>query len=302
MSSEESTAGSPHASAAPPPGQPRWLFRGDVVSLDALATSVARDPDAPVAWPIAPSGPSMAIGDGVLLWRSGRGGGIVAACTVLDDPVAALGPDGAPRVTVDVRVDRAFARPLTPAELLADATLRPLAFFDLHAAGELRLGADQRAAFAAAVTRRDAGPAPTEDDDTVMLEVPRRLAPVVEELLLRLGAHEPAPPVGAPLRAGGAPTTPTTPTDLQVDQAQLIAGRHGTQPFTVDEVAATWRTGIGTARSRIERLIESGLVVRAGTLRPEERHDGRATRGRPPVLYRLAPAGTAPREAPLEAP
>ncbi len=77
---------------------------------------------------------------------------------------------------------------------------------------------------------------------------------------------------------------------LQLRQAEAAATALGTRAFTVDEVAATWRTGVGTARSRVERLIEVGLVERAGTRRADD-VDGRPARGRPPVLYRLALAG-----------
>ena len=58
--------------------RPRWLFRGRAGAWDALTAAVADDPSRPARWPIAPSGPSLAIGDAVLLWRSGRGGGIAA--------------------------------------------------------------------------------------------------------------------------------------------------------------------------------------------------------------------------------
>ncbi len=281
------------AAAAVVPAPPRWVFRGDDDALDALATSVAADPAAPVAWPIAPSGPSMGPGEGVLLWRSGRGGGVVAACTVLDEPVASVAPDGAPRVTVDLRIDRAFGRPLAPADLLDEPVLRPLAFLDLHDLTELRLADAQRDALARTIAARDGAAADPEDEEVVLLHVPRRLAPVVAELLARLGADEPPPrrtsaPVEPRPRAGaGGP--PPEPSDLQRRQAGEVAAAHGDDGFTVDEVAATWRTGVGTARSRIERLVEVGLVERAGTRRAAGA--GPATRGRPPVLYRLAPAG-----------
>ena len=291
-----------------PAAAPRWVFRGDDAALDALAAAVARDPSAPVAWPIAPSGPSMAPGDGVLLWRSGRGGGVVAACTVLDEPIATVAPDGGPRVTVDVRIDRAFGRPIAPAELLDEPTLRPLALLDVHHATELRLSADQQAAFARAVAARDAAGPATEDEGLTVVRVPRRLVPLVEELLVRLGAHEPppaAPPVSGAAHAtdgtrdaGGSAGAgdpddgpPPAPTDLQLRQAEEVAAAHGTRAFTVDEVAVTWRTGVGTARSRVERLVEVGLASRAGTRRPGDGDGARPARGRPPVLYRLALAG-----------
>jgi len=279
-----------------PPGRPRWVFRGDDAALDGLTAAIATDPLAPFPWPIAPSGPSMDVGDGVLLWRSGREGGVVAACTVLDEPVASVAGGGEPRVTVDVRIDRAFGRPLAPADLLDDASLRPLAFLDLHDATELRLTAVQQDAFAAAVAARDGAGAGSasddaDEDEVVEVPVPRRLLPVVSELLARLGAHEPPPrPSGARQDAVHARTTaPAAPTDVQLHQAEQAALAHGTDPFTVDQVAATWRTGVGTARSRVERLLEVGLVVRAGTLRGDG-VDGRPTRGRPPVLYRLTTA------------
>jgi hypothetical protein len=288
----------PVVSPAVPAAAPRWVFRGDDAALDALAAAVAADPSAPVAWPIAPSGPSMAPGDGVLLWRAGRGGGVVAACTVLDEPVASVGSGGTPRVTVDFRIDRAFGRPLAPTDLLGEPTLRPLAFLDLHDATELRLTPAQQEAFARAVAARDAAPVTPEDEAGTVMRVPRRLVPVVEELLARLGAHEPPPaPMTAPAATaaaahgdGAADGPPPAPTDLQLRQAEAAATALGTRAFTVDEVAATWRTGVGTARSRVERLIEVGLVERAGTRRAHD-VDGRPARGRPPVLYRLALAG-----------
>ena len=273
-----------------PAAVPRWVFRGSDAALDALARALAGDPTAPFAWPIAPSGPSMDRGDGVLLWRSGRGGGVVAACTVLDEPEAAVGAGGAHRVTVAIRIDRAFGRPLAPADLLDEPALRPLAFLDLHDATELRLGPDQQEAFARAVAARDAAGVVEDGGETVM-RVPRRLVPVVEELLARLGAHEPPPrPATAPVAGPATVDAAPAPTDLQLRQAEEAAAAHGADAFTVDEVAVTWRTGVGTARSRVERLVEVGLVARAGTRRPEDA-DGRPARGRPPVLYRLALAG-----------
>lgn len=272
------------------PGEPRWVFRGDDTALDALTAAIATDASAPVPWPIAPSGPSMDVGDGVLLWRSGRGGGVVAACTVLDEPVASVGRGGAPRVTVDVRIDRAFGRPLAPADLLGRAALRPLAFLDLHDATELRLTPGQQHALAELVADRDAAAASPrggrddEDECEVAVPVPRRLVPLVEELLAHLGADEPEPVVRAQVPSGRR--TPTPPTDVQLHQAEQAARAHGSEPFTVDQIAATWRTGVGTARSRIERLVEAGLVVRAGTLRGDA-PDGRPARGRPPILYRF---------------
>jgi hypothetical protein len=284
--------------ATPTAAAPRWVFRGDDAALDALAAALAADPAAPFAWPIAPSGPSMDRGEGVLLWRSGRGGGVVAACTVLDEPEAAVGAGGSPRVTVAIRVDRAFGRPLAPADLLGEPALRSLAFLDLHDATEVRLGPAQQEAFARAVAARDATGVVEDEGETVM-RVPRRLVPVVEELLARLGAHEPPPPVMAAARPAddGAAVAgpPPAPTDLQLQQAEAAAAAHGTGSFTVDQVAVTWRTGVGTARSRVERLVEVGLVARAGTRRPEDA-DGRPARGRPPVLYRLALAGAATSE------
>ncbi|MGA1078476.1 MAG: hypothetical protein ACO3VG_05845, partial [Nitriliruptoraceae bacterium] len=239
-----------------------------------------------------PSGPAWARGEGVRLGRAGGGGGGGAACTVLDEPEAAVGAGGSPRVTVAIRVDRAFGRPLAPADLLGEPALRSLAFLDLHDATEVRLGPAQQEAFARAVAVRDATGVVEDEGETVM-RVPRRLVPVVEELLARLGAHEPPPPVAATARPAGGATVagpPPAPTDLQLEQAEEAAVAHGTRAFTIDEVAVTWRTGVGTARSRVERLVEVGLVARAGTRRPEDA-DGRPARGRPPVLYRLALAG-----------
>jgi hypothetical protein len=298
--SEPAVPASGPAASTLPAGVPRWVFRGDDAALDVLAATIASDPSAPVPWPIAPSGPSMALGDGVLLWRSGRGGGVVAACTVVDEPVASVDPTGAPRVTVDVRIDRAFGRPLAPAELLTTTVLRPLAFLDLHEATELRLTAAQQAALAALVSARDAAaadadPAAAPDDAAdaaadraVTVRVPGPLVPVVEELLARLGADAPAAGTSRG-RVGAAAAAPSEASDLQRDQTAALTAAHGSDPFTVDLAAAAWRTGVGTARSRMERLVEVGLVARAGTLRSGA-GDGRPSRGRPPVLYRVTAA------------
>jgi hypothetical protein len=260
---------------ARPPG---WLFRGTDAAWDVLTAAIAADPSAAAPWPIAPSGPSMAPGERVLLWRSGRGGGIAAACTVLDEPIAAVGDDGRPHVTVDIRVDRAFERPLPPALLLTRDELRPLAFLDLLEATEHRITERQASALAELITRDVDDLDGSEHDAMTTVEVPVRLAPIVMELLAGLGASDPS-------GTAGAATTP--PTDLQVAQAEVAARRHGMEPFTVDEVAATWRTGVGTARSRIERLLDAGLIERAGTRTIVQPGTSRPARGRPPVLYRL---------------
>jgi hypothetical protein len=261
-------------------GIPGWLFRGTDAAWNVLSDAIASDPSASAPWPIAPSGPSMVPGDHVLLWRSGRGGGIAAACTVLDAPVATVGADGRPHVTVDIRVDRAFGRPVPPAMLLTHEELRPLAFFDLLEQTEQRITSLQATALAELIAAGvdDDGP-----DTTVMLEVPTQLVAIVTELLARLGATEPPSDRDAP----NAPQPPVPPTDLQVAQAELAGRRHGSDPFTIDEVAVTWRTGVGTARSRIERLLEAGLIERAGTRTVTQPGSVRPARGRPPVLYRL---------------
>jgi hypothetical protein len=261
-------------------GTPSWLFRGTESAWDMLMATLTADPSRPTPWPIAPSGPSMAPGDRVLLWRSGQGGGIAATCTVLDEPVATLGSDERPTVTVDIGVDRAFGRPIAPAELLEHPELRPLAFMDLFATTEHRISAPQAAALTELIARRDQldvvnGDGTTgEVSATTQVAVPDALVAIVRELLVHLGASDPS-----------VPSSP--PTDLQVAQAEAASRSHGTEPFTVDEVAATWHTGVGTARSRIERLMESGLVERAGTRSPSESDSTRPARGRPPVLYRL---------------
>ena len=295
MSSPEA---SPHAAA------PRWLFRGRDGAWDALAASIMEDPTRPVDWPIAPSGPSMAVGDAVLLWRTGRGGGIAARCTVVDEPLARPRPDGPPEVVVALRIDRAFHHPVAPATLARDPLLRPLAFMDLLDETERRVSPAQEEALAALLAARDAD-GDTDPDDVrsearTSVPVPVRLLPLVEELLVALGADEPAPAPTAPARpaapqradasTSGTPTddAPTVPTDLQVAQAEALARAHGAATFTVDDAAGVWRTGVGTARSRVDRLVESGLMVRAGTLRPEDRPGVRPARGRPPVLYRMA--------------
>jgi len=276
--------------------RPRWLFRGRHGAWDTLAASIAEDPARAVRWPIAPSGPSMDVGDAVLLWRSGRGGGIAALCTVLDEPEAVPRPGEAPEVVVALRIERAYHHPIAPATLARDAVLRPLAFMDLLDETERRVTPAQEEALAALIDARDHSG--EDDPDDVTLEtrtsvpVPVRLLPLVEELLVALGADEPAPAPSLPARPTpdeeAADAAPSIPTDLQVVQAEEVARTHGADAFTVDDVAKVWHTGVGTARSRIERLIDSGLVERAGTLRSEDRPGVRPARGRPPVLYRLA--------------
>jgi len=280
--------------------RPRWLFRGRPGAWDALAAVVVDDPSRPARWPIAPSGPSMAVGEAVLLWRSGRGGGIAALCTVVDEPEAEAHPGRAPEVFVRLRIERAFAHPIAPATLARDPLLRPLAFMDLLDETERRVTPAQEDALARLVAERERSA--TTDPDDVSVEtrtsvpVPVRLLPLVEELLVALGADEPAPAPSSPSRptvpaidaATDAATEVSAPTELQVAQADEVGRVHGEATFTVDDVAKVWRTGVGTARSRIERLVDSGLMERAGTLRSEERPGGRPTRGRPPVLYRLA--------------
>jgi len=295
--------------------RPRWLFRGRPGAWDALAASIAMDPTRTARWPIAPSGPSMADGDAVLLWRSGRGGGIAALCTVVGEPEAQPRPDGPPEVVVGLRIERAFGHPIAPVTLVADPVLRPLAFMDLLDTTEHRVTPRQEEALATLLAHREhLGPGDdpdgVRDQSRATVSVPSRLAPLVEELLVALGADD-APPApvreaSAAMRATsvqGATSDPTSgalsgamsagPTALQVAQADQLAERHGGGTFTVDEAAAAWRTGVGTARSRVERLLESGLMERAGVLRSEERPGVRPTRGRPPVLYRL-PAGRTP--------
>jgi hypothetical protein len=297
--------------------RPRWLFRGRPGAWDALTSAIATDPSRPARWPIAPSGPSMADGDVVLLWRSGRGGGIAALCTVVGEPEAQPRPHAPPEVVVGLRIERAFGHPIAPSTLATDPVLRPLAFMDLLDTTEHRVTPLQEEALASLLEDRehlDPGDDPdgVRDDSRTTVAVPLRLAPLVEELLVALGADE-APP--AQLRAASSgprdPASGTTSippgtsasasaaassgdaTELQVEQAEQLARRHGSGTFTVDDAASVWRTGVGTARSRVERLLESGLMERAGVLRSEERPGVRPTRGRPPVLYRLA-AGRPP--------
>jgi len=290
--------------------RPRWVFRGRDGAWDTLMTAIASDPSLPAQWPIAPSGPSMADGEAVLLWRSGRGGGIAALCTVVGEPEAQPRHDGPPEVVIGLRIERALGRPIGPVKLLEDPTLRPLAFMDLLDTTEHRVSVAQEEALAALIAahdHRDAadGPDRVDDETRTSMDVPTRLVPVVRRLLTALGADE-APhdhPV-APRTSGRADALDITaslsdveaitavPTDVQVAQAEQLAQRHGDEPFTVDEAAATWRTGVGTARSRVERLIDTGLMRRAGTLRPVERPGKGPKRGRPPVLYRLTVGST----------
>jgi hypothetical protein len=293
--------------SAPPTGpssedrpRPRWLFRGRPGAWDTLAAALTDDPSQPARWPIAPSGPSMAIGDAVLLWRSGRGGGIAALCTVVDEPEAQTQPGRAPEVVVALRIERAYSHPIAPATLARDPLLRPLAFMDLLDETELRVTPAQEESLAALVAARERSTSTDPDDvsleERTSIPVPVRLLPLVEELLVALGADEPAPAPSFPARpatalaaAGDAATdTAAHPTALQREQADEVARVHGDETFTVDDVAKVWRTGVGTARSRVDRLVDSGLILRAGTLRPEARPGASPTRGRPPVLYRLA--------------
>ena len=256
----------------------------------------------------------MEDGDVVLLWRSGRGGGLAALCTVVGEPEARARPDGPPEVVVGLRIERALSRAIGPVTLLQHPDLRPLAFMDLLETTEHRVTPAQEEALALLLSEHDrpdaSGDPDRIDDDTVTtIDVPSRLAPVIHRLLVALGADDPppGPPHVAPHvaphadRAGAdrpdargsagsradIGALPTTPTDIQVAHVAQLAQRHGSDMFTVDEAAATWRTGVGTARSRVDRLIESGLLLRAGTLRPVEQPGKRPTRGRPPVLYRL---------------
>jgi hypothetical protein len=283
--------------------RPRWLFRGRPGAWDTLAASLAADPTWTAWWPIAPSGPSMAVGDAVLLWRSGRGGGIAALCTVVAEPEARTRQGLPPEVVVGLRIARAYAHPIAPATLARIPLLRPLAFMDLLDETERRVAPAQEEALAALVDERER--AASHDPDDVALEerasvpVPVRLLPLVEELLVALGADEPVPAPSAPRRpaergpdqadqADQTVEVAAEPTDQQLAQAAAVRGALGTDAFTVDDAAKVWRTGVGTARSRIDRLVDSGLLMRTGTLRSDERPGGRPTRGRPPVLYRLA--------------
>jgi hypothetical protein len=258
----------------------------------------------------------MAEGEPVLLWRAGRGGGIVASCTVVTEPEASVGEDGRPRVNVGLRIDRAHHHPISPAALARVDVLRPLAFMDLLGDSERRLSLAQQDALADLVAARDRHDL-SDDPDDVRLEehttirVPVRLLPVVEQLLAVLGAQDPAPAPSGPARRPGIPaagdrhrgsdedahhsddqrlndTEPHGPSTQQFALASRVRELHGDTPFTIDEVAQLWRTGIGTARSRIERLVDVGLIERTGTQRPTTTEAGRPTRGRPPVLYRLA--------------
>jgi hypothetical protein len=289
------------AAAAPP----RWLFRGDERAWDALAATLATDPSSAVPWPIAPSGPSMAPGDGVLLWRSGPGGGVAASCTVLGEPEAGRDAAGDLTVTVPLRVDRALAAPIAPATLLMDPLLRPLAFMDLLGDTERRVSPTQEAALRHLIDARDrsgvtsvrafgaAEPADSHGMETRAVDVPVALVPLVAELLSALGGPAPGSAAAAsnergPTSSASAPPA-SVPSDQLLEQVAALAASHSDGPFTVDDAAAAWRTGSGTARSRIERMLDTGLVERTGDLRPSRQADGRPARGRPPVLYRLRP-------------
>lgn len=279
--------------------RPRWLFRGRDGAWDALADALAEDPTRPAEWPIAPTGPSMDVGDAVLLWRSGRGGGIAALCTVVSEPEARPRPGQAPEVVVGLRVERAYAHPIAPATLARDPLLRPLAFMDLLDETERRVTPVQEEALAALVATRERDGASDPDDvrreERTSVPVPVRLLPLVEELLVALGADDPAPAPSAPRRATSevppaAEDGTPAPTGLQVAHAEEVDRALGDATFTVDEAAKVWRTGVGTARSRVERLVDSGLMLRAGTLPADQRPGGPSSRGRPPVLYRLTSA------------
>jgi len=316
------------------PFQPRWVFRGDAAAWDALSAQLADDPTAPARWPIAPAGPDIAQGDQGVLWRAGHGGGIVASCTVVEEPEASIGPDGAPRVTVGLRIDRAHHDPITPAVLAHDAALRPIAFMDLLGDTERLLSPEQQVALTTLIAARDlravsaaangtsstngtnghvnaatngTNGASSDLDLAVTLRVPVRLVPVVQQLLNALGAEEPATaPEDAHRRTAGGvgprrsdprpavQSLPSTePTEQHLSLAAAASLAYGDAPFTVEQVAQVWETGNCTARSRVERLVDVGLVERAGTQRQEPDEDGRPARGRPPVLYRLTdPART----------
>ncbi len=275
--------------------RPRWLFRGRPGAWDALASVLAEDPTGTAWWPIAPAGPSMALGDAVLLWRSGRGGGIAALCSVVGEPDARPRPGQAPEVVVGLRILRAFAHPIAPATLARLPLLRPLAFMDLLDETERKVTPAQEELLAALVMQREQLASSDPDDvsreERSSVPVPVRLLPLVEELLFALGADDPVPAPSGPRRIADAPSPDvevTEPTELQLAQAAEIDQALGEATFTVDDVAQVWRTGVGTARSRIDRLVDSGLMARAGVFRSEERAGERPTRGRPPVLYRLA--------------
>ena len=247
----------------------------------------------------------MQVGDAVLLWRSGRGGGIAARCTVVSEPEARPRVGLPPEVVVGLRVDRALTHPVAPATLARIPALRPLAFMDLLDETERRVTPAQEEALAVLVAERDEAAAADPDDvwleQRTTVDVPVRLVPLVSELLAALGADD-AAPGAAPGAAGGAaegaaegaahvedaPRPSEQPNEQHVAHAEALARVHGTAAFTLDDVAQVWRTGTGTARSRIDRLVDVGLVERAGTRRPDERPDGRPGRGRPPLLYRLA--------------
>jgi len=287
------------------PARPRWLFRGRPGAWDALTTALIEDPTRPARWPIAPSGPAIDVGDAILLWRSGRGGGIAAMCTVVEEPEAEPRPGGPPEVVVGLRIDRALSDPIAPATLVRDPVLRPLAFMDLLEETERRVTPAQETALADLLGRRDRADAGDDPDRVASqarttIRIPVRLLPLVEELLLALGSDEPVPAPSYPVRritggtaattSSGSPPEETSnePTELQLEQVVEVGRVHGDDAFTVDDAAKVWRTGVGTARSRVERLVDSGLVERAGTLRSDDRPGARPVRGRPPVLYRLA--------------
>jgi hypothetical protein len=296
------------------PFQPRWVFRGDAAAWDALSAQLADDPTAPARWPIAPAGPDIAEGDQGVLWRGGQGGGIVASCTVVEAPEASIGSDGAPRVTIGLRIDRAHHEPIMPSALAHDAALRPLAFMDLLGDTERMLSSEQQIALTNLIAAHDVRAvngttsgtigltsATSDLDHDVTLRVPVRLVPVVQQLLNALGADEPAStPEDAHRRTAGGvgprrsdprpavhSLPSTAPSEQHLSLAEAAAFAYGNAPFTVEQVAQVWETGNCTARSRVERLVDVGLVERAGTQRQEPDEDGRPARGRPPVLYRL---------------
>jgi hypothetical protein len=157
------------------PARPRWLFRGRPGAWDALVAALTEDPSHPARWPIAPSGPAIVVGDAILLWRSGRGGGIAALCTVVEEPEAVLRPGVAPEVVVGVRIDRALSVPIAPATLVRDPVLRPLAFMDLLDESERRVTPGAGGGARSAAGARDR-PDASSDPDGVASEAQHRRA------------------------------------------------------------------------------------------------------------------------------
>lgn len=280
----------------------RWMFGGDEAAWDALAAAIAVDPAAAVPWPISAVGPSTEPGDRVVLWRSGAEGGIAALCEVVDEEEPpTVGPDGRLRSSVRLRVQRALARPIPATRVARVEVLRPIAFFDLLRVADHRLTPEQDRAVDDLLAE-DVEPEAL-DDTMATIRIPRRIQPLVEELVEALdGGPRRATPVdgldrvrsvaprgtdGSARASRSARATPRSSTTALADQAATLRARGDGEPFTATEFGTLFGVDVAGARARLKALVEAGLVEEAGRATPVREADGRARRGRPPTLYRL---------------